>query len=72
MCIMALARLSGSFYAFISPRNSYMHRKREVPGRNSGFTAPGTARNKFWAVKDSIYCPEFQMFISMLMFDQFS
>ena len=23
----------------ISPLNIYMHRKREVPGRNSGFTA---------------------------------
>ena len=26
-------------YHFISPPNSYMHRKSEVPGRNSGFTS---------------------------------
>ena len=53
---------------FISPPNSYMHRKREVPGRNSGFTAG----NQFRAVKYSIYCPELKMLISNLLFDQFS
>ena len=33
---------------FISPLNIYRHRKCEVLGRNSGFTA----------VNDSVYCPE--------------
>ena len=45
---------------FISPLNIYTHRKCEVLGSKCRF------------VKISIYCPGLQMFISQLLFDQFS
>ena len=52
---------------FISPPNSYMHRKCEVPGSKCRFTT----RNLFREVKDSIYFPELKIMIYHLQIDQF-